>query len=511
MNSIKEEQVDTKIEKGKLFFDKELKTFIEFNYEQKVTCQKIYDENRIKIIDTIIKINKDLPEYFDLDMELEEDNYFFCWNKPNSKKDKNKYMPANIQLKINLTEEIYNTLINCDKSQVSLCFFYKNTAKTNLRKNAISYFVLEKDIYENTQETRLRDFTTKDNISNELFRGTVFLYDIKTKNSVKKEIIIDLEKITFVKEIKFLYSSSIEKIRSFYYDSEEYKKYKIKGEKHSGYIMIDTKGNETYLISQKQDKYKKLLSAVKCCMNNYRMSIIDLQIDNDIDSIKSGLFAIYHLIIDNCFLLQEILSNNEKRKIFMSVFPNEKVGKLLELIFDYKSINRTEKYIESWTFFKQILKYLEPYKDKDKEKKDELYDIIKNIDISKYTEILNKTNDVLQKSLFNNQKNNSDNNNDLNNNMNDGLKEYLKDDLFDDLFFSSYDTYIYPFFDKIRKCLKEGETPQNKSEIRKKFQLLLAFYYFKFNELQFNRLGKKLNNNRTTSSLMYQKKLSSNI
>ena len=130
MNSIIEEQVDTKIEKGKLFFDKELKTFIEFNYEQKVTCQKIYDENRIKIIDTIIKINKDLPEYFDLDMELEEDNYFFCWNKPNSKKDKNKYMPANIQLKINLTEEIYNTLINCDKNQASLCFFYKNTAKT---------------------------------------------------------------------------------------------------------------------------------------------------------------------------------------------------------------------------------------------------------------------------------------------------------------------------------------------------------------------------------------------
>ena len=271
--------------------------------------------------------------------------------------------------------------------------------------------------------------------------------------------------------------------------------------------MIDTKGNETYLISQKQDKYKKLLSAVKCCMNNYRMSIIDLQIDNDIDSIKSGLFAIYHLIIDNCFLLQEILSNNEKRKIFMSVFPNESIRELLEQIFEYKILNRAEEYLESWTFFKQVLKYLEPYSNK--EKKDDISDILKNIDISKYTDVLDKTNDVLQKTLFNNRNDKNEINKDFKDVMNNGLKEYLKDDLFDEIILSSCELYIYPFFEKIKKSLREGETPQNKSEIRKKFQLLLAFYYFKFNEMNYNLLGKKATNK--TSSMIYQKKISSKI
>ena len=45
----------------------------------------------------------------------------------------------------------------------------------------------------------------------------------------------------------------------------------IKGDKNFGYIMINTKGNEMYLISQKKDYYyRKLINAIKCCMNNYK-------------------------------------------------------------------------------------------------------------------------------------------------------------------------------------------------------------------------------------------------
>ena len=508
MNIIKEENAENKMDKAKLFLDKEFKTYIEFNYEQKITCQKIYDENKIKILDKIKELNKNLPDDFDLDMELEEGGYFFCWNQSREKKQKNNSLTSNFQVKINLTDDIYNILIISNQKQISLCFFPKNKSKTNLRKKAISYFVLEKDIYEDTQESKLRDNTTKDNVSNELYKGNIYLYDKETKNFVKKEIIVDLEKIVFVKENKLLYSSSIEKIKTFSYESEEYKKQQIKGDKNYGYIMINTKGNEMYLISQKKDYYyRKLLNAIKCCMNNFKMSLNDLTIDNDIDSTKSGLFATYHLIIDNCFLIKEILSNNEKRKIFMSVFPNESIRELLEQIFEYKILNRAEEYLESWTFFKQVLKYLEPYSNK--EKKDDISDILKNIDISKYTDVLDKTNDVLQKTLFNNRNDKNEINKDFKDVMNNGLKEYLKDDLFDEIILSSCELYIYPFFEKISKSLREGETPQNKSEIRKKFQLLLAFYYFKFNEMNYNLLGKKATNR--TSSMIYQKKISSKI
>ena len=90
-----------------------------------------------------------------------------------------------------------------------------------------------------------------------------------------------------------------------------------------------------------------------------------------------------------------------------------------------------------------------------------------------------------------NEKNTDNSSNNLQNNLNKELKELLKDNLFDDLFFYLYNLYIFPFFDKIKKNLKEGESPQNKSLIRKKFQLLLALYYFKFFELKFNYLGDK--------------------
>ena len=80
------------------------------------------------------------------------------------------------------------------------------------------------------------------------------------------------------------------------------------------------------------------------------------------------------------------------------------------------------------------------------------------------------------------------------------MKEYLKDNLFDELFFYLYNLHIYPFFEETNKTLKKGESPGNKSELRKKFQLLLALYYFKFFELNFNYLGEK-GDSRTTSTL----------
>ena len=102
-----------------------------------------------------------------------------------------------------------------------------------------------------------------------------------------------------------------------------------------------------------------------------------------------------------------------------------------------------------------------------------------------------------------NENNNNYNNNNLQDNLNKALKGLLKDNLFDDLFFYLYNLYILPFFEKIKKNLKEGESPQNKSLIRKKFQLLLALYYFKFFELKFNYLGDK--DDIRSASMFYHK------
>ena len=513
MSTVKEENVDIKYEKTKLFFDKKNKTYIEFDYDQKITCQKIYDENKDKIIETIKKLYQNLPNEFDLDTELEDDNYYFCLCQEKKIKDNNK-LSSTIDLKLSLSHKIYNILYN-KTSTAFLCFLPKNKTKTNLRKNAISLFVLEKDIYEDTQDSKLRDNTDKNNISNEIFKGTIYILDPETKNHnfVKKEVVVDLEKITFTKENKVIYSHSIRNYTPFLYESDEYKKYKIKGDKNYLYLMIETSTqNEPLFFSHKKDYFKKFIYAIKCCVNNYKMSLSDLKIDNDIYSTKSGLFAIYHLIIENCFLIKEILSNEEKRKIFIEVFPDRVIGSMIEQILEYKLLNKKEQYLESWTFFKQILSSIQQAENKKNEEKKskindknvkigELDNILKKVNISKYKEVLKETNEALQKTFSESKnKNNTDINNNFQNNLNKALKEYLKENLFDELFYYLYNLHIYPFFEETNKTLKKGESPENKSELRKKFQLLLALYYFKFFELKFNYLGEK-GDSKNTSSL----------
>ena len=531
---------DTNIIKQKLYFDNIGKIFIEFNLDQKTTCQKIFDDNKTQIKDIIKSINNNLPEDFDIDSELEEDNYFFCIVYPNKNKE---LISSKINLKLRLGDKVYNILTN--NSNPILCFLSKNKSKINLRKNARSLFVLEKDIYEDTQNSNLQDNTIKgNNIDEKLYKKYIYIFDEKSKNFVKKDITIDFEKITLIKENIFIYINQIKKMKNFLYDSEDYKKYKIKGDKMYGYIIIDTtnaqneeqndnnkdkdkdndildKNKSYYLFAQKKnDLYYKLLNAIKVCINNHKILMTDIKIENNIYSSKSSLFALYHLIIDNCFLIKEILSNDEKRKIFMEIYPEKKIGEIIDKIIEYKSLNKKGQYLESWTNFKQILTYIEPYqgiKDIKNEKKEkdskggdnlnnikieELLKIIQKVNINKYKEVLNQTNDALQKAM-NNAKKDAQNSFNLQNNLNQALKELLKDNLFDDLFFYLYNIFIIPFFENINKKLKEGESPQNKSIIRKKFQLLLAIYYYKFFEPKFNYIGDK--DDIRTASMFFHK------
>ena len=191
MNDEKKEKNEITINQ-RLFLDKNGSNYIEFIVEENTTCQKIYDENKEKITEIIKILNKNIPKNFDLDLELELDNYFFCLILPRERKENNnekEFLTPMIDLKLKLNENIYNIFKNNPKSM--LCFLTKNNAKLNLRKNARSLFVLEKDIYENTQDPKLQDNTVKDNISEEiLFKNSIFFYEIKNKififNFIKK-------------------------------------------------------------------------------------------------------------------------------------------------------------------------------------------------------------------------------------------------------------------------------------------------------------------------------------
>ena len=139
---------------------------------------------------------------------------------------------------------------------------------------------------------------------------------------------------------------------------------------------------------------------------------------------------------------------------------------------------------------------------------DELFNVLKKINIDKYKQVLEESNAALQNTMIKTKKENEQNNNipynnNLQYNLNKVLKELLKDNLFDDLFFFLYNLYVLPFFESVNRELKRGESTNNKPSIRKKFQLLLALYYFKFFELKFNYLGDK--DDIRTASMFYNK------
>ena len=497
----KKDSIEPKIEKRRLYFDKEKNISIEVTIDQKTTCQIIYNENRNKIIDIVKALNKkmNLPTEIDLDEEIEDENYYFCMT--NEKDKDNSFV---INLKLDLNEKLHYTFMKNPK--YDLCFLKKNRAKINLRKKARSLFVLEKDIYEDTEDSNLKENTVKEDVGKEiLFKNTIFFYDKKLQNFIKKDITIDYERMCIPRENITLYINAIKDYVYFLSESEERKKYEIKGDKMFGYIIITKNDNDSFIIASKKEYYfKKLLNSVKCVVNNLRISMTELKIDNDIYSVKSGLFATHHLIIDNCFLIKEILSNDEKRKIFLDCFPQKKIGEIIDKIIEYKALNKKGLFLESWTDFKQILAYLRPYENKEIEFQkrpedgdiNEFINIIGKVNLSKYNEVLEQTNNALQNAMIEIKNNNANgenidnyNNAETQNSLNMSLKEILTENLFDELFYYLYNLYVLPFFESIVKSLKEGESPENQSITRKKFQLLLSFYYFKFFDSKFIYLG----------------------
>lgn len=506
INNIESEDIDVK--KIKLYFDRNKQYFIEFSIDKKTNCLNIYSQNKPKFIENL-KLIKDLPEKFNLDEEIENDNYYFCISLIETKLNQNnvsKTYPL-LDIKLDLDEKIYD--LNINNENAYLCFFEKNNSKIKLRRKARNLFFLDKDIYANVEQVKIQEKKNIDkNIKEILYNKNIFFFNNITKNFVKKEITIDNEKMNFIKDKFEIYINQIKSIIFFLYDSEEFKKADIKGDKMYGYIQIITNKKIYFLFGHKKaDLYYKLVNVLTTSLNNFHLTKLLLEIDNDIYYSKCGLFTTFHLIVGKCFSLKGILSNHEKRKIFLSIFPQKKVGEILDKIIEYKSLNKKGKYLESLTNFKQIFVYLNPYREmiknnnlfqeKYKTKDDigaqinELIKVLKKVDLDKFQKISDSTNEAVS-NLLGNMKKENNINNDFQKSLNGVLKDFLSEDLFDELLKNIYNSFILPYYNnKIKKNIKKEDTGSDVNLINQKFQFLLAFYYFKFVEMKLYLLGKE--------------------
>lgn len=488
----------------KLYLDRKKKSFIQFTFDESTTCKNLLDMHKYEIT-TLLKQINNYQDTKDIPLET----YFFYLVElpfPSSSSSPSSSTPepplSYIDIKINFTDKISEIFQNIsNKPNYIFCYLSSNNHKVEVRQKARSNFVLEKDIYEDIEKSNTE--YSQSNIINFLSNKQVYLYDdIKKSFSKEKGSVNERQILIENKNKTSIWINEIKK-DAYYTDSALSKtspnfQIQIKGDKPKYYIVL-VLSEKTYILGfYKESYYSQWSSAIKSAIIIDKNSIVDLNLDNDISAATSSLFVASNLIIDKCFLINEILCNNEKRKMFFEVFPQKKIASIIEHIVMYKYLIRKQEFLESWVSFKQILAYIGENGEKVNED-EKLKTILTQDRIEKFNYESKKIDDLLQNINKNATKGN------LQNDMNKGLKSSLKENLFDELYFFIYNMYILPFFENVKSDLQKGSPPQNKTLLRQKFQILLAVYFFQiFNMTQsFNYIGennsKKSIKGRTTS------------
>ena len=470
-----------------LYLDRESINTILFDLEYNTTCENVFNEHKKSIAEIMNAAYK---------KNLDECEFLIMENKINRKIDD---IPSLMKFKIKPTTKLYN-LLNCHQNNLFFLPKKKKTREERLKARN------ENIITESCFELYNTNYFSDKNIEEYLSKGIFYLYDPIKQIFNKEKGSVDKQKITIYKSNtnKELIEIIIKDIVKDLYYSEtsllaDDKDLPIKGDKPKFFIQIITK-TDTYFFGQfKENIQIQWENAIKKAITKYNNFNIDLNLNININSSKTGLYAIHHSIMDNCFVLSKILSNEEKRKMFLSIFTDKKICSIIINILTYKSLIKRNEYLEAWMCFKEILTYIDSYNTKAQppnpsptiEKiikmfSKEKVDIYKKVseDANENVKKINMVNASLD--LFKTE-------------MKKALNDILKEELFDDIINNLYKLCILPFFKEVKDSLQKSTVPTEKPLIRQKFQLLLALYFNKiFNNSSdnFDHLYNKFNGNR---------------
>ena len=467
--------------KYNLYFDKEKKNFIQFNLENNTTIDDILIKYKDILSDNINNIYK---------KNIDECVFIIIENKINKK---NEDIPSLTEFKINKRIKLYNLLQN---PQNNLYFIPKR------KSNKENYIKArnEKINLENNYDLVETDYFTTKNTEEYLPKSLIYLYDSSNQNFTKEKGSVDKQKIIIYKsstnkESIEIYIKDI--IRDLFYSDTSQEPYKknlpIKGDKPKYYIEIVTNKISYFFGQFKENLFNQWEKAIKKSITKYSNFNTELNLNMKITSSKTGIYAIEHSIMDNCFILNKILFNKEKRKMFFAISPEKKICSIIMNILSYKELIKKDEYLEAWLSFKEILTYIESADSNIKNQKEEkILKIFSQEKINNYKKISEDSNENLKKiqgtnsslSLFKIE-------------VKKALYDILKADLFDDVFISLYKIYIIPLFQEIENILKKEAHPLEKPLIRQKFQFLLAINFnniFKNTTDNFDDLYTNINN-----------------
>ena len=458
-----------------LYLDREKINFIQIQIENNMTCDSIINNNRDILKDKVEPIYKRPIEDFD---------FLFIENKPNIKKEE---IPSLMEFRVNKKTKLYNLIQN---AQYNLFFLPKKKSNILDRKKAREGNNEVQKFFEDAETNYFSNKSSEEFITKQSF----YFYDSSKQEFSKEKGSVDKNKITIFKSSQIrdnieIYIKDI--IKDLYYPENSPAPYRknlpIRGDRPKFYIEITTH-TKTYFLAQFKESYQNQWeNAIKTAITNYKNYNIDLNLNIKIASSKTSIYATHHSIMNNIFLINKILFNEEKRKIFFSSFSDKKISAIVYNILMYKDLIKKNKYLESWMRFKEILTYIDSYTANNEinanriiTEENKINDIFTPNRISKYNKISEDANESVKKikeesslNLFQNE-------------IKNALCDILKDNLFDDLFYYLYILYIIPCFDNIKKLLRKGAIPNEKPSIRQKFQFLLAIYFYKMLKVTIN-------------------------
>ena len=451
--------------KYNLYLDREKLKYIQIDLDNNTTCDKILMQYKDSLTDTINSIySKNIDECLFLIIE----------SKINKKNDE---IPTLMEFKVNKRTKLYNLLQN---PQNNLYFLPKRKSNKEERLKARNENIGTENFFELAETNYFLNKNTEEYLPKTIF----YLYDSTKQIFTKEKGSVDNQKITIYKSNtnKELIEISVKDIIKdlFYSDTSQapYKKnLPIKGDKPKFYIEIVT-NKLTYFFGQyKENLYYQWEHGIKKAITKYNNFNMELNLNMKINSSKTGIYATQHSIIDNCFMINKVLFNEEKRKMFFAISPEKKICSIIINILTYKDLIKKDEYLEAWMRFKEILTYIESYdihsQSPDFIKKNEkILKIFSHEKINSYKKISEASNENVKKinmvnaslSLFQIE-------------VKKALNEILKENLFDDVLISLYKIYIIPFFEEVKNTLKKGSHPLEKPPIREKFQFLLAIYF----------------------------------
>ena len=454
----------------RLFFDREKKSFLDFDLEQNRTCKSIQNQYKKEISEKIEK-------KYGKDVNL--NNFAFIISDPKINRQTNS--TSLIEIKVDLNYDIYDFLT---KQQYILYYTEKSKHRKDLKSKARNKLIVNNERFfgiEKDNDKEIEKYITNEKI---------YRYDEQKNKFNKEKSSIDEKNITFIIDRNNQITVEINFIRKidYYYDNNAKTKIppclegKNLKEIPDFLVKVHTPSLD-YIFGQyrKGNVNQPLENAIKKAKIKCNNITIEYDLNNELMNSGSRLFAKTQSILSKCFSLKEIMQTLEIRKIFLHFFEDKKISAIIENILSYKINNKNKNYLLSLMNIKQILEYSE----------NNYLDIFNENLINKYKIISSNAEEAISKLDNKSEK------------YEDDIKEILKDifidDLFDEVYYTIFEKYIEPFHNEITNLLTKDYEFDKKPLIIQKLNKITANIFLDIlsfrNIDSFNCLCNKNDNN----------------